>query len=114
MRHLTIDDIKWRVEVQDEHEPVRGNALASGDDDTDRQCEDEIIARLERGDIWAWCCARVVGEWEDIEADGYLGCCSYVDEVDFRAPGGYFDDMQSEIRDEIQARAERIAEAMSL
>ena len=32
--------------------PVRGNAMASGDDATDRECEDDILTRLDSGDVW--------------------------------------------------------------
>lgn len=86
-----------RVEIEPEEVSVRGNAMASGDDAADREAEDEILRRLDRGDVWAWCSVRVVVEHDGwVKASGWLGCCSYEDEEDFRK-GGYFDDMVREV-----------------
>lgn len=78
-------EIRWRVE-QDELE-VRGNALASGDDAADRACEDEIIRRLESGDVWAWawveCVARCEVDGIVFEGSDSLGACSYDSRADF-------------------------------
>jgi hypothetical protein len=86
-----------RIEIytQPEEIPVRGNALASGDDAMDRECEDSILSRLKAGDEWAWCSVTVrvtlpCGRF----AEDHLVCCSYDDERDFRA-GGCFEDMVS-------------------
>jgi hypothetical protein len=86
-----------RIEIytQPEEIPVRGNALASGDDAADMECENEILSRLAAGEEWAWCMVTVrvtlpCGRF----AEDYLGCCSYEDERDFRA-GGCFEDMVS-------------------
>jgi len=59
MKKITAEDCEIKVEALEEDIPVRGNALASGDAEADRACEDEILARLEAGDIWAWCTVRV-------------------------------------------------------
>jgi hypothetical protein len=75
---------------------VKGNALASDDEKLNKEAEDEIIQRLESGDIYAWFTAKVTVRDEDgNEASDYLGCCSYQNEKDFRA-GGYFPDMVNE------------------
>lgn len=72
--------------------PVRGNAIVSGDDDFDAQVENEIIARLESGDVWAWAAVEVkVSKWGHTESE-FLGSCSYADEEDFKT-GGYYTDM---------------------
>lgn len=92
MRKITIADCRVTVRTEYEDIPVRGNALGSGDDAEDRECEDSILARLEDGDEWAWCAVQVTVVWYGIEETEYLGCCSYADETYFRA-GGYFDDM---------------------
>lgn len=82
-----------KLEVLPEDVPVRGNALASGDDRIDEQCENAILARLAAGDPWAWCIVRVTVQAEDgREESEFLGGCSYANEAEFRA-GGYFDDM---------------------
>lgn len=81
---------------------VRGNALASGDDQLDKETEDEILARLESGDVWAWFTAKVsVRDKYGREASDYLGACCYEDEKDFRR-GGYYLDMIRECLDQIE------------
>ena len=52
-------NIEFKFTIEQEDIPVRGNAIASGDDVFDRRVEDEIITRLTRGDICAWCSVRV-------------------------------------------------------
>lgn len=78
---------QYKVEMLDEDVPVRGNASASGDDAFDKRVEDEIIARLEAGDMSAWFCAKVTAYVElpcpilhgvhTLAGVDYLGCCSY-------------------------------------
>ena len=93
LRPLTREEVSIRLEAEPEFVPVEGNAMASGDDVHDRQVEDEILARLEQGDVWAWAAVTVTVSWRPFSASDHLGCCSYADEDDFRQPGGYFDDM---------------------
>jgi len=82
---------------------VRGNALASDDERLNKEAEDEILQRLESGDIYAWFTAKVtVRDEEGNEASDYLGCCSYESEKDFRA-GGYFQDMVDECIRQLKA-----------
>jgi hypothetical protein len=96
----TIDGIEYRLYAMQDDLQVRGNALVSGDDDTDRDAEDEIIDRLDRGDIWAWASVKVEAvldvDGEEFIGDDYLGGCSYADYRDFIAPGSYYDDMKAE------------------
>ena len=81
---------------------VRGNAQASGDDALDKEAEDEILARLESGDIWAWFTAKVsVRDKYGREASDYLGACCYEDARDFKR-GGYYLDMIRECLDQIE------------
>jgi hypothetical protein len=81
---------------------VKGNALASEDDALDKEVEDEILARLESGDIWAWFTAKVtVRDSYGAEASDYLGCCCYKDARDFKL-GGYYLDMIKACVDEIE------------
>ena len=95
------------IAEQDDCE-VRGNALASGDDAADRECEDTIIERLNNGDVWAWASVAVKVShpaWPEIEGVDYLGCCSYADEADFTAYDGYYPDMVREAPNEWHALA---------
>lgn len=85
--------------------PVRGNAIGSGDDDYDRQVEDSILERLDGGDVWAWASVCVTCKVPGYDAVGtdYLGGCCYADADDFKQPGGYYDDMRSEARHDLQS-----------
>jgi hypothetical protein len=78
--------------------PVRGNAIVSGDDDFDAKVEDEILARLERGDQWAWCTVLVEVQHGRFIGRSYLGACCYDDEADFKR-GGYYEQMVEEARE---------------
>lgn len=71
--------------VQDDA-PVRGHALASGDDAEDKRVEDAIIGRLNQVDIYAWCTAIVTltlmaregsPASETFKSEAFLGACSY-------------------------------------
>lgn len=106
MRRLTEDDVTFSIQCRPEEVPVRGNVLASDDPVADKRDEDEIIARLESGDDWAWCAVEVTAHWEDFSASTHLGCCSYASEEDFRQSGDYFDDMKAEA---LSALNEKIA-----
>lgn len=88
--------------------PIRGNALASGDDTIDRQCEDEIIARLNSCDVWAWALVAVEVEITGFYGSDYLGACSFHDVRDFIA-SGYFDDMVDRATDDLKTRLETLA-----
>jgi hypothetical protein len=89
------------LEALPETVTVRGNASAWGDEE-DKSYEDRIIARLESGDEWAWCTAKVtVRDSYGREASDYLGCCCYEDARDFKL-GGYYLDMIKACVDEIE------------
>jgi hypothetical protein len=90
------DEVEYRVFASMEEIAVRGNVLASGDDAADKACEDEIIRRLEQGDVWAWASVNVRAIWRGFQGNDYLGGCSYKNEDDFTQPGGYYDDMKEE------------------
>lgn len=86
--------------------PVRGNALASGDAALDRATEDEIIARLDAGDVWAWARVTVTAtvtlpDGSTLTGSDTLGACSYASEDDFRKSGDYFDAMVIDARHDL-------------
>ena len=102
--HLLYLEDKYDVsfEALPEDIRVRGNALASGDNELDKEAEDEIISRLESGDIYAWFTAKVtVRDKYGREASDYLGACCYEDEKDFKR-GAYYLDMIKECLDQIE------------
>ena len=83
-----------RIECLPENIAVRGNALASGDDDEDRKEEDRILSELEWNQ-WAWCIVKVSIEYCGITEHEYLGGCCYESEKQFREDGS-FDDLVEE------------------
>lgn len=113
MRKLTLKDVEWTLVAEAEDTPIRGNALASGDEEEDKRTEDNIIIDLENGNEWAWCFAVLTGQYKGLRATEVLGCCSYADEADFKQPGGYYDDMQQAILDELQAQAEELCSSLA-
>ncbi len=92
---LTLKDCEIGVIATMDDIPVRGNASVSGDDVLDKRSEDAILDRLKRGDVWAWASVEVRVSFGQHHASEYLGACSYEDEADFQAEGGYFDEMRS-------------------
>lgn len=98
-------DIEITVSAELDEIPVRGNAIASGNDADDKAVEDEIIARVESGDVWAWCTVRVRVTYRGVlSADSYLGACSYAGEAEFRADSGYYGDLVDECIAELNKR----------
>ena len=85
------------LEIRKSDVPIRGNAMVSGDSEYDRKVENEIIERLDSGDIYAWFDAKVTVSIEvnGVEFEGYdiLGACSYTGLKQFLESGGYYDDM---------------------
>lgn len=100
-------EIKYTIEIHPDDTPVRGNALASGDDALDKAAEDEILARLDAGDFWAWCVVEVTahatinGITTDFLGVAHLGACSYEDEAQFKTAGGYYEDLCAEAREDL-------------
>lgn len=105
-------DVTYRLVVEPEDIPVRGNAQASGDDAYDRQVEDAIIRRLDNGDVWAWACVTVIAECEGFKGYDTLGGCSYADEEDFKR-GPYYEDMCEVARANLEADIARTRERLA-
>lgn len=94
----TFGGVYIAVEALEENAPIKGNAIASGDDAHDAEVEAKIQEDLESGNEWAWCCAKVtagVAGMPDLECASYLGACSYSGWRDF-VEGGYYDCMTEE------------------
>ena len=75
--------VEISIDVEMDDIPVRGNVLASGDKAKDKAAEDEILRRLDAGDVWAWCFVRVKAKLGPFEGFDSLGSFSYRDEEDF-------------------------------
>lgn len=105
---MTLQPEYW-VTIEPEEIPVEGNAMASGDDEADRAEEQAILERLDAGDDWAWCTVVVHARLGDAVGTAALGCCSYADEDDFKAPGGYYEDLCAEALEDIPGSAAILA-----
>jgi hypothetical protein len=114
---LTIDDVIITLVAEEEDMGVRGNYMASGDEEQDREDEDNIIADYESGNLWAWCVAHVTvrpkdGRIATFSGDDYLGGCSYASEQDFKE-GGYYEDMVNTALSELNDRLRLVREALT-
>lgn len=115
IKTLTKDDVEFTVECLEEDIPVRGNVMASGDDDLDREEEDRAINDLNSGNPWAWCTVKVTAKHPNlpgIEGVDYLGGCSYKSQADFEGQSGYFDDMKDRALEELNREIQSHYEAL--
>lgn len=72
MKEIPESQITFEIFCHPEDAPVKGNALASGDDAEDHKAEQDIIRRLEYTP-WAWCLVEVRGTWKGLTASDFLG-----------------------------------------
>jgi len=100
LKKLTEKDVEFIIEIEMDHIEVRGNAVVSGDDEFDKKVEDEIIERLNNGDIWAWAAVTIKAQFGKFEGTDHLGCCSYENEEDFKNDG-YYEDMKQLALDDL-------------
>lgn len=94
---------KATFEPLEEEMPVRGNALASGDNALDKECEDKIIAKLNSGDMSAWFCAcvKVTLYGHNEVGRSYLGACSYDSFAEFVSDNYYYPQLVSDAQDDL-------------
>ena len=93
--------VTYRIEIKQDDTEVRGNASGSGDDVEDERYEDEIIDRLNCGDVWAWASVTVIAECGGFKGRDSLGGCSYANEEAFKR-GPYYEDMKSVALDDLR------------
>ena len=91
------------IEIEPEEISIRGNCMASGDDEFDEKCAKEIEAQLDSGNLWAWCTVTVRAEYAGVTGYANLGACSYSSGNEFRKDG-YFHDMQIEAIEDLDRR----------
>lgn len=88
MRKLTAKDVTFKVTVEQDEMPFRGNAMASGDDKADRALEHEIADALDRGQVEAWCIIVVKAIWSPdgegmtLEGVDTLGGCCFLEPIE--------------------------------
>jgi hypothetical protein len=88
--------VAYTLDIEPEDIPVRGNAMASGDDAVDRRAERWVNRQLRAGNQWAWCSVTVTASRGEHEGHDHLGACSYRDTQQFIEPGGYYEDLKDE------------------
>lgn len=111
MKPLKPSEVEYSILCLQEDASIRGNCMASGDDEADEVCAKWIEKQLDQGNPWAWCTVKIVVEWQDMEGTAVLGCCSYKSEADFKAAGGYFDQMYAEALDDLNRAVSWIVDA---
>ncbi len=112
MDRIRDGEVAYELTVYPEDTPVRGYACATDEPELDRAEEDVILKRLDRGDTWAWCLVQVTAYWRGFQGTAGLGCCSYADEKDFKAPDGYYEDMKAEALDDLRANVADVAKRL--
>ena len=112
MKKITREMVNWTVTAEPEMEGPEG-FFASGDDDQDRKDCENIQRELEAGNDWAWCMVRVEGTFEGLRADTVLGGCNYDSRKQFIEPGGYYDDMVTEVLEELNKQAAGVVSALA-
>jgi hypothetical protein len=105
MRKLTEADVTFSLCVEQDDEMIRGNVSAS------KRVEEEILVRLDEGDVWAWASVQVIAtltlpDGTEITGDAHLGCCSYKNEDDFKQ-SGYYEQMKTDAFADLQVSVER-------
>lgn len=98
---ITLADCTVEIIAEQDDIGVRGNAMCSDDPTFDKECEDEILRRLDQGDTWAWASVTVRVSYAGFVGEDYLGCCCYEDEADFVSNGAYYADMKATAFDDM-------------
>ena len=103
----TIEQVNFEIQCLPEDMPIRGNAIASGDDEYDKEVEDKLIAESEWNE-WAWCMVKITAKYKGAKGTDYLGGCSYKNEKDFIQNSGYFEDMKQNAYAELLTELENM------
>ena len=113
LRKLNVDDVEVKIFAEDEDIPIRGS-FDSGDPKLDEETAKEIEARLNRGDIWAWCNVRVQVSYGScfVATSSHLGACSYKNEKDFVKNSGYYDSLVEEALDDLNVEVQETFEKL--
>lgn len=94
LRNLTVNEVTFTIEANEEYAPIRGNIIDSGDPEYDLKVENEVFDQVNCGNVWAWCGVKVVAHWNGFQGVDTLGCCSYASQRDFVENSGYYEGMK--------------------
>jgi len=101
--------IRILVSCMPEDQPIEGNAIASGDEAFDKEVCDGIRERLESGNEWAWCVAKVearieLADGNQLSEAAYLGACTDGSESEFVNNSGYYEQLAVEAIDAVRQK----------
>ncbi len=99
LKKLTKEDCDINIKVEIDSLSIRGNVMVSGDNCFDKECEDEIINRVNDGDVWAWAHVTVVAGYNGFFGQASLGGCTYKDQKEFEQDDYYHDLAEEAIKD---------------
>lgn len=106
----TKEQVTFKLTVEQDMDSVRGNAMASGDDELDKKVEDEILERLGNYDAWAWASVCITASYKGQKGTAYLGHCCYDDEKDFLENSGYYEQMCEEAYEELLTELQALSD----
>lgn len=76
MRKLTAAEVTFEVTIEaDDNHDVRGSFATDDEEQDDREAA-SIIARVDRGEVEAWCGVVVTATWEAPDGTEYTGRAS--------------------------------------
>jgi len=107
--------VRYTLHVEQEEIEVRGNAVCTVDPVYDKRYEDEIIDRLDGGDVWAWARVKVTAYYDginDVTGTDSMGGCSYNGEEDFRKCS-YYDEMKEIACNDLEVKLDSIFSVLS-
>jgi hypothetical protein len=91
-KSLTIHDVEIEIAATRDETPVRGNASDLDDPAEARAEENEILKRIDNGEVWAWAVVTVTvrDPVSGLSAGIALEEASYRDEQEFRDDRNFY------------------------
>lgn len=74
---LDLDDVEYSTKIEFSDIPVKGNVQASEDDEADEAAENEVLAEIANGNVYAWCDIIVyatLGGFDGLASLGAVSC----------------------------------------
>ena len=105
MKRLTRNDVQINVYVTEEQYDFRSEYCD--------EVADGIQTMIDRYGLWGYCQVEVRVSWQGIEANDFLGACSYESEKDFIDCGDYYDDMVLTAIDNLNKEVKEMADLCS-
>jgi hypothetical protein len=112
IRKLEASEVTFETKVEPDDTPVRGNAMASGDDEFDRETEDGILKSLRSENHYAWCIITIEARWEGFVGSSVLGGNSLKSDADV-AETVESHELKAQALDDLNTRLQRIYASVS-